>query len=91
MIFLGGSHSKVCKIKSRLGFERHICGFVLGMDDVWEQREGRQLESGIHEAGHTRHFGERRAGQMHGRVAQSPLVKVNSMEGTETVEVGQMV
>lgn len=91
MVLLGGCHSEVCKIKSGLGFERDAGGFLLGLDDMWEQMEGWQLKSGIHQAGHPRYFGERGAGQMHGWVAQCPLVKVNRMQSTETIEVGQMV
>lgn len=58
---------------------------------MWEEWEGGQLEPCIHQAGDAGHFGEGGAGQMHGWVAQSPLVQVHGVQGTEAIEVGEVV
>lgn len=64
---------------------------MLGLDDMREEREGGQLEPGVHQAGDAGNFGEGGAGQVHGRVAQSPLVQVHGVQGTEAIEVGEVV
>ena len=94
-IFLRGGQGQVGKIKARLGLE--CCGATassgdlgLGLDDMREPGEGRQLEARVHQAGHgSGHFGEGGPRQVHGGVAQRPLVQVYCVQCAETVQVGQ--
>lgn len=84
-IFLRGSQSQVGKIKAWLGLEHGGAAASHGdlrlrLDDVRKPGKGRQLEACVHQAGHSaRHFGERGARQVHGRVAQRPLVQVQGV------------
>lgn len=96
-IFLCGGQSQVGKIKTWLGFEHRRAAasrsdLWLGLDDMREPGKGWQLEARIHQAGHGAwHFGERRAGQVHGRVAERPLMQVHRVQGAKPIQVGQMV
>lgn len=91
MVLLRGSHCEVGKIKAGFGFEGHVSSLLLGLNDMWEEWEGGQLEPCIHQARHAGHFGEGGTGQMHGRVPQSPLVQVYGVQGAEAIEVGKVV
>lgn len=96
-IFLRGSQGQVGKIKAGLGLERHGAAassgdLGLGLDDVGEPGKGWQLEACVHQVGHgSWHFGKRGARQVHGRVAQRPLVQVHGVQRAEAVQVGQVV
>lgn len=92
-VILRGGRRKVGKVKTGLvlrGRSGAWPGGILlgGLHEVGEQRNRGQRKAGVHQAGQLR---DGAAGQSEGRVAQSPLVQVDSVEGAETVDAGHVV
>ena len=94
-VLLGSGSRQVGKVESGLvlgGAARALAiprGVLLvWLDQVWKERDRGQRKPGIHQA---RELGESAAGQGKGRVAQSPLMQVYRVQGTETVDAGHMV
>lgn len=101
-VLLRGGGGQVGEVKAWLGLvlgalkEIHggsCCGgrsgLVLVLDQVGENRDGRQAgEAAIHQGWE---LGESAAGDTKGRVAQGPLVEVDGVQGAEAIDARDLV